>query len=171
MVGIRYGGRGAMVTAFTDVSGLFHVDFLAFLVLLCYLSSRSLSHHPYGTQLMESAFTIAYLLRILHSVDPPLAANLAFDAIQRALPAMQEVGFDSELVGISSPTALGVDLVYQYEEFLSPLLQLVQSFAPEDPELPRSTEYSLIQSLQDPERSNCIVVVRPPVPRFGTLRN
>lgn len=44
------------------------------------------------------AITIAYLLRILHSPDPPLAANLAFEAIQRALPAMQEVGFDSELV-------------------------------------------------------------------------
>ena len=44
------------------------------------------------------AFTIAYLLRILHSPDPALAANLAFDAIQRALPALHDVGFDLDLV-------------------------------------------------------------------------
>ncbi len=48
----------------------------------------------------------------------------------------------------------------QYEEFLAPFLELVQSFAPEDPKTPTPSEYSLIQSLQDPERSNCIVVVR-----------
>ena len=51
-----------------------------------------------NNHLTHSAFTIAYLLRILHSEDPPLAANLAYDAIQRALPTMQEVGFQSDLV-------------------------------------------------------------------------
>lgn len=44
------------------------------------------------------AFTIAYLLRMLHDPDPPLAANLAFDAIQRSMPAMEASGFDMELV-------------------------------------------------------------------------
>ena len=45
-----------------------------------------------------SAFALAYLLRILHSQDPELTANLSFDGIQRALPAMKEVGFDADLV-------------------------------------------------------------------------
>lgn len=93
-----------------------------------------------------TAFTLAYLLRILHSSDPPLYANLAFDAIQRALPAMQECNFDPEL----------------YEEFLAPLLELVRAFAPEDPGAESVTEWSLIQALQDAERSNCIVVVSRP---------
>ncbi|KAK4687930.1 hypothetical protein P7C73_g2199, partial [Tremellales sp. Uapishka_1] len=91
------------------------------------------------------SFTLAYLLRILHSSDPALAANLAFDSIQRALPAMEAAGFDPEL----------------YEDFLAPLLELVRSFAPENDELP-PTEWSLIQSLQDAEKSNCIVIVRCP---------
>ncbi|GFZ48670.1 hypothetical protein JCM24511_06419 [Saitozyma sp. JCM 24511] len=88
------------------------------------------------------SFTLAYLLRILHDPEPALAANLAFDAIQRALPAMQEAGFDPDL----------------YEEFLAPFLELVRSFAPENMEAEIPTEWSLVQSLQDPERSNCIVV-------------
>jgi hypothetical protein len=47
------------------------------------------------------AFTIAYLLRILHSRDPELEANLSYEAIQRALPAMQEVGFQEDLVSVA----------------------------------------------------------------------
>ena len=112
------------------------------------------------------AFTIAYFLRILHSSDPPLAANLAFEAIQRTLPVMQQVGFQEDLVSQlrSSPIVkaklTGVCL-WQYEEFLAPLLELIQGFAPEDEGAPTSTEWSLIQALQDAERSNCIVVVSP----------
>ncbi|WRT70281.1 uncharacterized protein IL334_007279 [Kwoniella shivajii] len=87
------------------------------------------------------SFTLAYLVRILHSPDPQLEANLAFDAIQRALPAMEQCGFDKEL----------------YEEFLEPLLALIRSFAEGDHE-ETSTEYGIVQTLQDPERSNCIVV-------------
>ena len=49
----------------------------------------------------------------------------------------------------------------QYEEFLDPLLELVRSFAPEDDDMETPTEWSLIQYLQDAERSNCIVVVSP----------
>ncbi|ORY33493.1 peptidase C65 Otubain-domain-containing protein [Naematelia encephala] len=85
------------------------------------------------------AFTLAFLLRILRSSDPALSANLAYDAIQRALPAMKQANFDSDL----------------YEEFLDPLLAIVRSLA-EDTAPP--TEYALIQSLQDAEKSNCIVV-------------
>lgn len=80
MGGIRYGEPEEMATAFTDVSS--------------FLPGINLS----DAESPREAFTIAYLLRILHSPDPPLDANLAFDAIQRALPAMQDVGFDSELV-------------------------------------------------------------------------
>lgn len=47
-----------------------------------------------------AAFTIAYLLRILHAPDQALAANLAYDAIQRALPAMEQVNFDADLVSL-----------------------------------------------------------------------
>ncbi|KAK8853169.1 hypothetical protein IAR55_003870 [Kwoniella newhampshirensis] len=86
------------------------------------------------------SFTLAYLLRILHSPEPALEANLAYDAIQRALPAMEESGFDKDL----------------YEEFLEPLLALIRSFAEERETT--SSEYSIVQTLQDAERSNCIVV-------------
>ncbi|WVQ84706.1 hypothetical protein IAT38_006862 [Cryptococcus sp. DSM 104549] len=86
------------------------------------------------------SFTLAYLLRILHSPEPALEANLAYDAIQRALPAMEECGFDKDL----------------YEEFLDPLLDLIKGFA--EGSESTSTEYSIVQGLQDPERSNCIVV-------------
>ncbi|WVF73052.1 hypothetical protein IAT40_007870 [Kwoniella sp. CBS 6097] len=86
------------------------------------------------------SFTLAYLLRILHSPDPQLEANLAYDAIQRALPALQEAGFDKDL----------------YEEFLDPLLALIRSFAEGDEST--ATEYAIVQALQDAEKSNCIVV-------------
>lgn len=50
-----------------------------------------------------AAFTLAYLLRILHSPDPALTANLAFDALQRAVPSMQQVGFEPDLVSLFLP--------------------------------------------------------------------
>ena len=50
--------------------------------------------------MFSKAFTIAYFLRILHSSDPPLEANLAFEAIQRTLPVMQQVGFQEDLVSL-----------------------------------------------------------------------
>ncbi|WWC71960.1 uncharacterized protein I206_105919 [Kwoniella pini CBS 10737] len=87
------------------------------------------------------SFTLAYLVRILHSSDPQLEANIAYEAIQRALPAMEEVNFQKDL----------------YEEFLDPLLVLIRSFA-EGGDDSTSTEYGIVQALQDPERSNCIVV-------------
>ncbi|WVR07738.1 hypothetical protein IAU60_004781 [Kwoniella sp. DSM 27419] len=86
------------------------------------------------------SFTLAYLLRILHATDPQVQANLAFDGVQRALPAMEAAGFDKEL----------------YEEFLEPLLSLIRSFAEGDEST--ATEYAIVQSLQDAEKSNCIVV-------------
>ncbi|WWD03518.1 hypothetical protein V865_001570 [Kwoniella europaea PYCC6329] len=86
------------------------------------------------------SFTLAYLVRVLHSNDSQLEANLAYENIQRALPAMEHCGFDKDL----------------YEEFLDPLLALIRSFAEEGEST--STEYGIVQSLQDPERSNCIVV-------------
>ncbi|RXK36990.1 ubiquitin thioesterase OTUB1 [Tremella mesenterica] len=88
------------------------------------------------------SFTLAYLLRILHSPDPPLYANLAFESIQRVLPMMKQVNFDPDL----------------YEEFLNPLLEMIQSFSPQNTYAEPITEYALIQALQDAERSNCIVV-------------
>ncbi|WWC64642.1 uncharacterized protein I303_107253 [Kwoniella dejecticola CBS 10117] len=87
------------------------------------------------------SFTLAYLVRMLHSSDSQLEANMVFEAIQRALPAMEQVNFQKDL----------------YEEFLDPLLALVRSFA-EGGEDSTSTEYGIVQALQDPERSNCIVV-------------
>ncbi|WVW86104.1 hypothetical protein I302_108143 [Kwoniella bestiolae CBS 10118] len=86
------------------------------------------------------SFTLAYLVRILHSTDSQLEANLAYESIQRALPAMEQCGFDKEL----------------YEEFLDSLLVLIRSFAEGGEST--STEYGIVQSLQDAERSNCIVV-------------
>ncbi|OCF38362.1 ubiquitin thioesterase OTUB1 [Kwoniella heveanensis CBS 569] len=86
------------------------------------------------------SFTLAYLLRILHSPDPQLEANLAYDAIQGALPALQEAGFDKDL----------------YEEFLDPLLALIRSFA--EGSESTATEWAIVQALQDAEKSNCIVV-------------
>lgn len=68
------------------------------------LSLTLLYRHTSLPELLPSAdprriaFTLAYLLRILHDPEPALAANLAFDAIQRALPAMQQAGFDPDLV-------------------------------------------------------------------------
>ena len=47
----------------------------------------------------------------------------------------------------------------QYEEFVNPLLDLIRGFARADPGKEAPTEWSLIQALQDAERSNCIVVV------------
>ncbi|WVN84978.1 uncharacterized protein L203_100115 [Cryptococcus depauperatus CBS 7841] len=86
------------------------------------------------------SFTLAFLLRILHSPDTELEANLAYDAIQHALPAMEQCGFQKDI----------------YEEFLDPLLVLIRSLA--EGSDATSTEYSVVQALQDPERSNCIVV-------------
>ncbi|OXG14006.1 ubiquitin thioesterase OTUB1 [Cryptococcus neoformans Tu401-1] len=86
------------------------------------------------------SFILAYLLRILHSPEPDVEANLAYDAIQRALPAMEQCGFQKDI----------------YEEFLDPLLALIRSFA-ESGET-TANEYSIVQALQDPERSNYIVV-------------
>ena len=83
MGGIRFGEREGTETVSTGVS----------------------SHSFHGVEahvLHIPAFTIAYFLRILHSSDPPLEANLAYDAVQRALPAMQDVGFQSDLVGSGS---------------------------------------------------------------------
>lgn len=123
------------------------------------IASTVVSHPSFANDQysFNAAFTIAFLLRILHSEDQALAANLAYDAIQRALPAMQDVGFQSDLVcdTIQSSTLL----MEKYEEFLAPFLELVRGFAPEQGES-TTTEWTLIQALQDPERSNCIVVVR-----------
>ncbi|ODN77664.1 hypothetical protein L202_04815 [Cryptococcus amylolentus CBS 6039] len=86
------------------------------------------------------AFTLAYLLRILYAPDPAVEANLAFDAVQRALPAMEACGFQRDI----------------YEEFLDPLITILRAFS----EGLESTanEYSIIQTLQSPELSNSIVV-------------
>lgn len=105
----------------------------------------------------RTAFTMAYLLRVLHSPDPALSANLAYEAIQRALPAMQQVGFDPDLVRPSYTRRITM-LIEQYEMFLDPLLALVRSFTPSTTPTEPPTEYSLIQSLQDAETSNCVVV-------------
>ena len=94
MVGIKFGELEGMVTVFTGVS------------VTPYPDPDPNSIQPNSlvirAHLVEIAFTIAYLLRILHSENPALEANFAFEAIQRALPAMQEVGFDNELVSITA---------------------------------------------------------------------
>lgn len=48
----------------------------------------------------------------------------------------------------------------QYEEFLNPFLELIRAFDPNTAGATPSeiSEYSLLNSLQDTERSNCIVV-------------
>lgn len=107
---------------------------------------------------MNVAFTIAYLLRILHDPDSALAANLAFDAIQRAMPSLESCGFDMELVCHFLPVKDEQELKRQAKDFIDPLLELVRAFDASSTGTPPS-EYSLIQSLQDPERSNSIVCV------------
>lgn len=47
------------------------------------------------------AFTIAYILKILHSSDPPTASKAALASIQRATPS-ESTHFDPELVSVSS---------------------------------------------------------------------
>lgn len=44
------------------------------------------------------AFTIAYLLRILHDPNPAQAAEGALEKIKQSMPAMKACGFDMELV-------------------------------------------------------------------------
>ncbi|WWC91643.1 uncharacterized protein L201_006589 [Kwoniella dendrophila CBS 6074] len=87
------------------------------------------------------SFTLAYLLRILHSSNSQLEANLSFENIQKSLPLMEQCGFDKDL----------------YEEFLDPLLSLIRGFDNGDDEK-TSNEYGIVQTLQNPETSNCIVV-------------
>jgi ubiquitin thioesterase protein OTUB1 len=45
------------------------------------------------------AFTIAYILKILHSSDPPTASKAALASIQRATPS-ESTHFDPELVSV-----------------------------------------------------------------------
>lgn len=87
------------------------------------------------------SFTLAYLLRILHSPNPPLSANLAFSNIQAAMPLLQQVNFDMELVN----------------DFIEPLLDQLKKLAPETEEGKLPTEWEIVQDLQDPETSNAIV--------------
>lgn len=52
-------------------------------------------------------------------------------------------------------------LIFQLDEFLEPLLSVIASFV-DPPPGQEPTEYSLLQVLQNPEKSNCIVVVSWP---------
>lgn len=66
------------------------------------------SFHPYRTLSSSflhpsrflTAFTLAYLLRILHSFDPPSQAQIAFSNVQSARAILQQVGFDMDLVSL-----------------------------------------------------------------------
>ena len=49
----------------------------------------------------------------------------------------------------------------QYQEFLDPFVHMVKSFQKDKANQPK--QWDIIQLLQDPERSNCIVVVCTPV--------
>lgn len=65
----------------------------------CFYRCQSSASRWYKADPRPAAFTIAYLLHILHSEDAALAANMAFEAIQRNTAVMASVGFDSDLVG------------------------------------------------------------------------
>ena len=81
-----------------------------------------------------------------------MAANMAFEAIQRNTAVMASVGFDSDLVSACGASKVAYS---QTEDFLDPLLAFIRRFANSEGEQP--TEWSLVQDLQDPERSNSIV--------------
>ncbi|KAL1408813.1 hypothetical protein Q8F55_005627 [Vanrija albida] len=86
------------------------------------------------------SFTLAYLLRILYARDRWEFAREAISEIQANQENMLRVGFQADLV----------------EEFLGPLMSTLFAFSPDNDDPP--TEFTLLQLLQDPEKSNCIVV-------------
>lgn len=75
------------------------------------------------------------------------------------MPAMESCEFDMELVCRTQCFDSGLlRLKRQAKDFIDPLFELVRAFDASSTGTPPS-EYSLIQSLQDPERSNSIVCV------------
>lgn len=117
--------------------------------------------HPAGNEGGEAndeAFTIAYILKILHSNDPASTSRAALESIKRATPS-ESTHFDPELV---SPPSFNQDFRAdrQYQEFLDPLIDMVKSF--QKPKSSQPKQWDIIQLLQDAERSNCIVVVSTP---------
>ncbi|TXT10617.1 hypothetical protein VHUM_02122 [Vanrija humicola] len=87
------------------------------------------------------SFTLAYLLRILYAPNPAKEAGAALTAIQATVPVMERVGFQSDIL----------------EEFIDPLINVIVSFI-DPPHGQQPTEFTLLQLLQDAEKSNCIVV-------------
>lgn len=83
------------------------------------------------------SFILAYLLRILHSENPQLEANIAFSNIQSAIPLLSTAGFQVDML----------------EDFLEPLLAQLKSF--EDGQV---TEHEIISVLQESAGSQSMVV-------------
>lgn len=73
------------------------------------------------------------------------------------MPSMKSCGFDMELVSPFMREEAEM-LTGQAQDFIDPFLDILRSFKAKDT-ADRPSEYSLIQLLQDPERSNSIVVV------------
>lgn len=129
----------------------------------CTLGPRSSLETCYSRAVADgryTAFTIAYILKILHSSDPASSSKAALEAIQRATPS-ETTHFDPELVRPFTPrlcVCVWLTIVVQYQEFLDPFIDIVRSFQKD--KTSRPAQWDIIQLLQDAERSNCIVVVR-----------
>ncbi|BEI83338.1 hypothetical protein CcaverHIS002_0312060 [Cutaneotrichosporon cavernicola] len=87
------------------------------------------------------SFTLAYLLHILYSSTRSDDASKALKAIHDTMPTMASVGFQQDLV----------------DEFVEPLISIISSLV-DPPPGQEPTEFSLLEVLQDPEKSNSIVV-------------
>ncbi|BEJ14172.1 hypothetical protein CspHIS471_0313460 [Cutaneotrichosporon sp. HIS471] len=87
------------------------------------------------------SFTLAYLLRILYSPTRSDDASKALKAVHDTMPTMASVGFQQDLV----------------DEFVEPLISIISSLV-DPPPGHEPTEFSLLEVLQDPEKSNSIVV-------------
>jgi ubiquitin thioesterase protein OTUB1 len=64
----------------------------------CFYRCESASDRTRQVELILAAFTIAYLLRILHDPNSSSAGQQALQSIEKAMPSMKSCGFDMELV-------------------------------------------------------------------------
>ncbi|KLT38398.1 cysteine proteinase [Cutaneotrichosporon oleaginosum] len=87
------------------------------------------------------SFTLAYLLRILYAPSRTDDASRALKAVHDTMPMMASVGFQQDLV----------------DEFVEPLISVISTFVSQ-PAGSEPTEFSILEVLQDAEKSNSIVV-------------
>ncbi|GMK53497.1 hypothetical protein CspeluHIS016_0100830 [Cutaneotrichosporon spelunceum] len=87
------------------------------------------------------SFTLAYILGILYSPTRSDDASKALKAVYDTMSSMHAVGFQQDLV----------------DEFVEPLVTVISTLV-DPPPGHEPTEFSLLEVLQDPEKSNSIVV-------------